>query len=220
MSAAIDYMEARAIDPQIAAELGVKGEPPNNRARELHFPNGRRRVLKTGRVLQPKGKQLEAWWIPPPEEPSWEAVLVCEGESDALAVRSYLPYVVESSGLRHLPILCIPGTGFPVERLRNELVGRVREALIATDADEAGEAYYARAHDELVDVGIRPVRVEAEPDLAEWLANMPEAHRPFRLADLLVDCAAAAPDLEQLARLRKARLLREEANQLELEAAA
>lgn len=213
MSAAVIYMESRAIVPEVAAELGIKRGRTTN---ELCFPNGRRRLLDEGRMMQEKNRPLEAWWIPPPEDPSWAWVLVCEGESDALAARSYLPHVPECTGLRNTPILCIPGTGYPVERLRGELVGRTQEALLALDPDEAGNRYAEKAERELVDVGIRPIRVEVpKPDLAGWLARNPVAHRPHLLADTLINFKDTAPTLEDYERDRQILFHRERIAQLE-----
>lgn len=212
MTPARAYMTARAIDPRIAHELGVK---LGRNANELLYPNNRLRFLAEGKTIQlcdkcgrakyhagcpeethREGMRLKPWWLAPPERARWAWVLVCEGESDALAVRSYLPYAVESSGLRSMPILCTPGTGYPVERLCADLARKTREALIATDPDEAGKRFAREAAGALVEVGVRPVRIEVpEPDLAGWLAGMPESHRPHRLADTLIDFKDTAPTL-------------------------
>jgi hypothetical protein len=207
-----DYMESRAILPEVAAEVGVVG---NDRRTELHFPNGRRRVLETGRVLQAKGRQLESWWVKPPEEASWEWVLVCEGESDTLAARSYLPATPACSGLPNTPILCVPGTGYPVDRLVADLRGKTQEAWLAFDPDTAGQRYMSEATEALLSADVHPIRIEVpEPDLAGWLAGMPEQYRSFRLADLLVDCANQAPSIETMRAHRTASALEAQAHRL------
>src|SRR4029077_5135740 len=86
-AAAFRYFAAHGIDPSLAASLGVR-----ERSCALVFPccdaNGafeRVRPLGDGpaKVRQPRGRALCCWW--PAGRDDRAAVLVCEGESDALA---------------------------------------------------------------------------------------------------------------------------------------
>ena len=213
MTPARRYFQSRAIDPRIAFEAGVR---PGRNTNELAFPNGRRRVLDAGRVLQAKGKPLEVWWLMD-RQPDAKTVLVCEGESDSLAALTALAKAPGVSGLNGLPILCVPGTGFPIGRLVDALLNwNMKHALLATDPDDAGEKFATEAGEALLDVKIRPVRVQVpEPDLAGWLVTVTEDDRPDRLANLLIDSELAAPSKDELLRRREAAQLRAKADALE-----
>ena len=209
LSPAREYFRSRAIDPQVAYDVGVR---PHKNGAELKFPNGRRRLLDTGRILGEKGRPLEAWWLT--ERNKWTTALVCEGESDSLAALTALRDAPELSGLCDLPVCCVPGTGFPVARLVETLDG-YRCALLAFDPDEAGMRYTTEASAALVVAGIRPVSVgPAEDDLAGWLASVPADMRGEALASMLVDCAASAPTLAEHQALREAARLEAEAERL------
>lgn len=214
MTPARRYFAARAIDPQVAFDTGVR---PGRNANELAFPNGRRRLLREERVLQAKGKPLEAWWLMD-RQPDAKTALICEGESDSLAALTALANAPDASGLNGLPILCVPGTGFPIPRLVSALHRdwKMTTALIGMDPDEAGEKFAAEATEALLDKSIRPVRVDVpEPDLAGWLVTVEEAERGERLANLLIDSALAAPSMDALKRQREAARLRAKADALE-----
>jgi hypothetical protein len=186
------YLAEHAIDPAIAEEVGVRVESD-----ALIFPGGRVRSLNGAgpEVRQPKGRPLAAWWPRGrPDEAS--LVLVTEGESDGLAAVSWLPATPDCAGLRGLPVVAIPGTGFPIARLVEELceVG-AHEVVLGLDADRAGRTYLHRAAAALREQGIRPVPLELRDgfDLAAWLAAIEPSERGERLADALVDAEAAAP---------------------------
>src|SRR5688500_17530556 len=115
MSAA-QYFAEHAIDSELAAQLGVS-EDGDAIAFTYTTPDGmtfaRRRSLNgsSAKVLQPGSVPLTAWWPRgrPEDEPM---VLVCEGESDALAALSALRHSPLAE-LRGLPVVAIPGTGMP-----------------------------------------------------------------------------------------------------------
>ena len=126
------------------------------------------------KVLQPAGQPLVGWWPAGRPAPGGIA-LVCEGESDALAALSALPYGPKVAGLVDLPVVAIPGTGYPVAKLAEELVAvGASQALLCLDADEAGRAYTERAAAALAEAGVQPAPVELSDgqDLAAALAQI------------------------------------------------
>lgn len=91
-------------------------------------------------------------------------------------------------------MIAIPGTGYPVDRLVEELAG-VRQALLAFDGDDAGRAYSNRAARALAAAGVQPAPVELPDgrDLADLLAEHGSAaKRGDWLANLLADAGCAA----------------------------
>jgi hypothetical protein len=198
---ALRFLVARAIEPEVAAELGV-----TERGDAIVFPYTARdgttfersRSLNgagPAKVRQPTGQPLDAWW--PAARPSGDdarLVLVTEGESDALAAICALR-VGPLAELRDLPVLAIPGTGYPVDRLADELAAvGAREALLAMDADDAGRKYAKRAAEALRARGVRPIPVELldGTDLAACLAAVED--RGEWLAETLIDASAAADE--------------------------
>jgi len=194
------YFRDRAIYPAAVAKAGVceqAGAIVFSFLAEDGTSFERRRSLDGGpaKVMQPKGQPLTVWWpTGRPDTAPW--VLVCEGESDALAAMSALsaaassdvPYLRKAAttlGLGALPVVAVPGCGFPPAKLAEALsaVGCI-EARLACDADEAGQAYTDRAAVELVKAGIRPFRVHVRDgsDIAadaahadnrgDWIANV------------------------------------------------
>ncbi len=203
---ALDYFEKRAIDPELAAELGVREAAgaivfPVSRSDGSTFE--RRRSLNGGapKVTQPKGQSLCPWW-PAGRPDASELVLVCEGESDGLAALSALPHTPLMAGLRDLPVLAIPGTGYPAALLAQELSDLgVRQALLATDADDAGRRFAERASTELRSAGVQPAVVDLPDgsDLAGQLAQLGSpADRGEWLANALVDAGWAADPLPSI----------------------
>jgi len=195
--AARDYFDAHAIAPELAATVGV-----HEREGQLHFPyvapDGstyyRERSLNGGpaKVKQPPGRPLTVWW-PLGRPPGAEAVLVCEGESDALAALEPL----SESRFAATAVVAIPGTGFPAGRLAEQLGGvGAREAYLALNADEAGRGYAGKAIAALCEAGMRPIVVELEDgaDLAETLARVDD--RACWIDQALADAEAAADEIE------------------------
>lgn len=123
---ALDYFASHAISPELAAEVGVREE-----AGALLYPYDgfvRTRPLNGKKTLQPKGVALTGWW--PNGHPVWaDAILVTEGEPDALAALT--------AGCE-IPVVAMPGVAY-ARRLGDELRGRTKEALLAFDGDEAGD---------------------------------------------------------------------------------
>jgi len=114
---AVDYFGAHAIDPELATACGVR-EVEGELVFPYRTPNGagftRLRSLNGGsaKVKQPPERSLALWW--PLRRPRGaEAVLVCEGESDALAALEPL----SESRFASLELVALPGTGFPAKRL-------------------------------------------------------------------------------------------------------
>lgn len=189
--AALAYMVAHAIEPAVAAGLGVREE-----GGALVYPcDGyeRRRPLSGDRTLQPRGVAFAPWW-PTGRPDSAGTVLVCEGESDALAALSALPQTPLAE-LHELAVVAVPGAGFPADRLVDELAQTETEcAYLAFDADDAGRRGCEKVADALRELGVRPVAVELADgsDLADNLARVAEPGE--WLASLLADATAAAED--------------------------
>jgi len=138
---AVDYFGAHAIDPELATACGVR-EVEGELVFPYRTPNGagftRLRSLNGGsaKVKQPPGRSLALWW--PLRRPRGaEAVLVCEGESDALAALEPL----SESRFASLELVALPGTGFPAKRLAEQLVAvGTRDAFLALDAERRDAA--------------------------------------------------------------------------------
>ena len=189
---ALAYFASHAVDPAVAEALGVREE-----GGRLVYPLGRRRSLNgQGHTQQPRGEPLAAWWpCHRPERPG-DFVLVCEGESDALAALSALARSPEDAKLRELPVLAVPGTGYPTKRLVDELAAvEPREVLLALDADDAGRSATARVTDALHERGltVAPVELEDGEDLASYLARLPVERRGEWIANALCDAERARP---------------------------
>lgn len=179
--AARNFFDARAIDPELAAAYGVRevgGElafpyvsPDGSSFDRLRSLNGNRGT----KVKQPTGQPLTLWWASSRPKAA-EAVLVCEGESDALAALEPL----SESSYCSLEVVATPGTGFPPKRLAEQLaeVG-VREAFLAFDGDEAGRSYCDKAGAALRKADIRSIVVALEDgtDLADNLARADDRAR-------------------------------------------
>ncbi len=196
--AAIDYLAAREIDPQLAATLGVR-----ERRGSLRFPcraaDGssyeRERILNgvgPAKVKQPARQPLTLWW-PLGRPARADAVLVTEGESDALAALEPL----SESRFAALETVAVPGTGFPAERLAADLVAcGACHVYLTLDGDDAGRKFAERAATALREAGIRPVVVEMPDgtDLAAMLAAVDDRVRWLNGA--LADAEAATEPAE------------------------
>jgi len=123
-----DFFAALAITPALATAVGVRED-----AGRLLFPYRssegaiffRERSLNGGgpaKVKQPSGEPLRLWW--PFGPPRSKSALVCEGESDLLAAAESL----SDCSYHELGMAAIPGTGFRVRRLAEELLARARRA--------------------------------------------------------------------------------------------
>jgi hypothetical protein len=196
------YFADHAVDRPIAENVGVRER--NGALRYPYTPREgaafvRTRPLSGSHPIQPKGVPLALWWpLGPPERA--KVVLVCEGEADALAALSVRYSSNGDAGAREVlgrlnHVTAIPGTGYPVERLLDELLAvGTREAYLAFDADEPGDRYADEAAAALRAVGIRPLRVPLPEgtDLADCLAAADD--RTWWLADALLTADAIAEE--------------------------
>jgi AAA domain/Toprim-like/IclR helix-turn-helix domain len=170
-----EYLQRHAIDPLVLAQIGVV-----ERGGRLILPSGRSAALNGAgaKVKQPAGVSLEVWWpTGPPEDGA--TVLVCEGESDALAALS----TIGLSEMQHMggpgdllagiTVAAVPGTGYPASKLAEDLLG-VGVAILAYDGDEAGREATARAAEELHKAGIacHDLAIPDGRDVADCLAAL------------------------------------------------
>jgi putative DNA primase/helicase len=171
------YFAAHSIDPAVAQAVGVTGA---NGA--IHYPCiddagvfERVRALGASVTRQPKGRPLCCWWPAGRPDTPAEKVLVAEGESDALAALTAThraSHPVAQEILAELAVIAVPGASFPVDRLVDELqrVGAGR-AILAPDADRAGDGFATRAAEALAAAGIATARLPLPEgrDLADLL---------------------------------------------------
>lgn len=190
---ALNYFASHAIDPSFAARAGVAERGASlvftvttergsfQRTRRL---NGR----GPAKVLQPRGQSLEVWW--PLHRPMYApTVLLVEGESDALAALSALA-ATPVRQLAGFEVGALPGTGFPLGRVVEELRGmEARFAYLAFDADDAGRKLTRRLRLALDQVGVRTAQLAIPDggDLSDVLAAVAPEHRGERFADLLLE---------------------------------
>jgi putative DNA primase/helicase len=188
-AASLSYLDDHAIDPDVAAAIGVTGT-----GSEITYPyiasDGtefvRRRNLNQARTLQPVGQGLELWR--PVPIVTGNTLIVCEGEPDCLAAISAL-YEVEGGELvrrRDLPPplqglvpIAVPGVG----ACHAQLAKLKTEAWVIFDGDDAGRTSAKKLADRL-QAASTPVHIIDLPDgrdladllhatsePAEWLAE-------------------------------------------------
>ncbi len=209
--AALVYMREHGILPALAKRVGVREEPgalvwPTDDADGQPAP---RRLTLNGtgpKVRGEAGRSLGVWW-PGGRPKRAESVLVCEGESDALAALSTLVSSEEDtdgsvSFLRGLigGVLSLPGTGFPPERLVEGLssVGAGFVAL-ALDADEAGRRAARSAMEAVRAAGMQVVVLNL-PDGRDLGDCVAATDRPASwLANMIADANAAADEQPEAA---------------------
>jgi hypothetical protein len=199
---ALDYFKTHAISPESAAELGVR-EEDGALIYPYEAPDGstfeRRRPLKDGKTLQPAGVGLTLWW--PGGKSGDGLAFLTEGEGDGLAAVSNLASANGYAG-GGVKVASLPGTGFPAQRLAQELLDvGVEEAVLAFDGDNAGRNYTNRASVALREAGIRPIPIQlpngydlsdclfAAEDAGAWLSEAitsaeAAASEPTHLSDL------------------------------------
>lgn len=170
------YFAARGIDERIAWNCGVRERdgaivwPTVDADGE---PSPRRRPLRDGpgpKVRGATGRTLGVWW--PAGRPTHVAgdVLVCEGESDALAALSAL------RGVLGICVASVPGAGFPARVLIKELHAvRATVAAFGFDGDLAGGQNADRLADALVaeGIGARIMAIPPGEDLGSIMGKVP-----------------------------------------------
>ncbi len=184
------YLTLRAIDPVVAWDVGVRerngtitwpttdadGEP-SPRWRRIGDPRG-------PKTRGARGRTLGVWW--PRGRPALTHgdtdVLVCEGESDALAA-------VCALGDDPVAVASIPGASFPGNRLVDQLhAAGASVAALAFDGDMAGALSADRIAGALVaeGIGARILPIPHGEDLASVLGALEGAERRPWLAHALV----------------------------------
>ena len=199
---ALAYFAAHAIDPAIAAQVGV-----SERRGSLVYPcvDGegnfeRTRSLTEGnkRTIQPTGRPLVCWW-PAGRPTRARSVLVTEGEPDALAALSAIARAdslpdAPRGLLQTLAVVALPGVGFTPAKLAEELrsVG-AEQVVLAPDGDDAGERCVERLAVALAaaDLPTSRLALPAGSDLADCLAAA--STPPEWLAGAVADSEALQP---------------------------
>jgi len=197
----LDYFVVHAIDPDLAAMVGVTEADgrivwPCRDASGQELPRRRRLDPEPGvgpKVTQPAGRTPAPWWpLGRPERAS--AVLVCEGEPDALAAASALRTAPEA--LR-LAVVGLPGSSARLALLAGDLVAcECKEVMLAAHGDPAGDRLAERITEELRPLDIAAVRLSLGEgrDLADELAGV-SSDRGEWLAGRIADTEAAADEV-------------------------
>lgn len=172
-----DYLRARAIDDRLAYECGVREDngaivwPTVDAAGKL---SPRRRRLGEGggpKVRGLAGRTLGVWWpLGRPERIEGD-LLICEGESDAMAAVSAL------GAWAALSVASITGTGFRTSVLVAELLDiHATVAALAFDGDMAGGLAGDRIAWALIaeGIGTRILAIPSDEDLASVLGGEAE----------------------------------------------
>jgi AAA domain-containing protein/Toprim domain-containing protein len=192
----LTYFAAHAIDPAVAEAAGVTGAGDDIAYPYIDADGRYMRVRKLGgdaKTRQPRGRPLAVWW-PGGRPERAETVFVAEGESDALAAltaagdASLHPAAADILGC--VRVAAVPGASFPTDRLVTELVGLgVKRAVLALDADAAGNRFAERAAEALSAAGIASARLPLPEgrDLADCLAATAVGERGERLANMIAD---------------------------------
>jgi hypothetical protein len=162
----LDLFKRRGINPGVALKHGVRETDEG-----LEFPGGRVRNLNGNgpKMRQPSGVPVQPWLPEGAPEPG-DAVLVCEGETDALAALTALEFAPDAP-FDKPKVISLPGSSFPAERLARGLAQCI--VYLAYDADKAGREASARAVRALREVGAEVVVLEQEEDydLADTLTR-------------------------------------------------
>lgn len=183
-----NYLSARGINLKLARECGVHEEKgaiiwPTVDVNGCYWPR-RRKLGGSGAKCRPvyPGRSPGCWW--PMGQPRRIAgdVLVCEGESDAMAAASALA----ASDGPPVDVCSITGCGFPIETLVNEMLAvHATVACLAFDGDQrkppefkptASEYAISRFSAALVKagVGVRLLDIPSGYDLANVLGGIVE----------------------------------------------
>lgn len=192
--AALDYLRAHAIEPALARDADVSerdGALVYGFADADGRPYKRRYFLRSGDRRGPAGRKLCLGFIGGRPDGDAAAVLVCEGEGDALAAVSacaQLPLVVAAA----------PGASMPADRAARELVDAGCErAYLAGDGDKEGRKFNAKLAAALLECDVEPFVVPLPDgnDLADVLARAEDRER--ELLALLDAAEPWAPPVEE-----------------------
>jgi hypothetical protein len=174
-SPVLKYFREHAVDPAVAAELGVTERPG-----EIIYPTRdirgdpllRSRLLAGGgpKFAQARGRSPAPWW-PCGKPDRARGVIVTEGEVDGLAAICALrqaPGIFSS-----YEVVSAPGTGFPARRLVGDLVATEAEfVVLAPDADAPGDKFAQSVSAALAEHGIEARRMNVRgDDLSDDLAT-------------------------------------------------
>lgn len=220
MSPAAAYLTARGIDRRLAWKCGVRADAdaivwPTVDADGK--PSPRRRRLTDGpgpKVRGDAGRTLGVWWPAGRPDRVTGDVLICEGESDAMAALSALHGRPE-----HVDVASVPGCGFPVRVLTRELQGvGATVVALAFDGDIAGAMTSDRVADALVaeGIGTRIFPIGHGEDLASTLGALADPGG-WLVAQLV---QARSVGLQIAALIAENRYLREVHAQLQLDIGA
>jgi len=194
MSGAEHYLTSHGVDLDLAKEAGVRWDDGNIFFRYEPVQGSayeRTRSLFDGICRQPAGKPLDLYW--PLGQAQKATILLCEGESDALAAAS----VLDGSDHPMLHGLCpvgVPGASAPANRMaRHILELKCGPVYLALDPDEAGQKATDRWVLALERIATRaiPVQLPEGNDLADCLVEQGDDAENW-LANLLADHEAAA----------------------------
>ncbi|MGI8623293.1 MAG: AAA family ATPase [Solirubrobacteraceae bacterium] len=192
---ALAYLREHAISPEVAACHGVTEEGD-----ALVFPTAdadgrpspRRRSLNGAgpKVRGEPGREVGLWWLDGLPGPA-DTVLLCEGESDALAAATarlgegFLP------GFRPV-IAAVPGATSGARLAEALAESPPRDVAVAFDGDDAGRRAGTAAVDALRALGLRAYVLPLRDgrDLADQLAAEGE-RGPYWLASALLDVSAS-----------------------------
>jgi hypothetical protein len=207
--AARTYFDEHAIDAAFAADLGVREDAgaivfPTVDASGEPAPRRRLLAIDGPKLLGQKGSSLALWWL---AGRAGDRVLVCEGESDALAVESIRNAAAVGDGAAAYvrsaidAVCAAPGVGYSADKLAKALrAARTREAVLAFDGDESGRRYTKKVAEALaaVDIVCVVVPIPDGEDLASLLAASND--RVGLLVDLLVE-SERGEEIDQAKRL-------------------
>ena len=175
MDSVAAFLEEKGISREVADDLGVVFSESG-----VAYPNGRTRTWDK-QIRQPSGAPLKPWWLRARPHQGQE-ILVCEGETDALAA--------ESANRLGLAVVSIPGASCPPDHLLKQVqeLGNPK-VYLAFDGDKAGAAATEKYVDALSQVcPVAVVPIDDGADLSDTLAASEDS------THTLTDLIAAAEE--------------------------
>lgn len=156
------FLREKAIDPEVASELGVAFSEEG-----VSYPNSRTRTWDK-QIRQPSGTTLKPWYLRGRPRQG-QNLLLCEGETDALAAESAN---VAASGY-NVAVVSIPGASCPPDRLVAQVQDLGCDAVyLAFDGDEAGAKATRTYIEALLPVcNVLIVEIDQGCDLSDTLAE-------------------------------------------------